>query len=198
MAKIQTMGRGRIFFQQWEGPQSNTPMPVFVSIYNRTIGVKEWVQESSLRQPRSLIKAESLLLQKPNSVSERRWPFLHVAPYLYDFLQKLLYNQPFISMQLCLYCYLCKQIMASQGSQCFSVCSVSVDESYSQDLSSPDLCVLPQLPSCLSESHSLIFANSYYFYFHTTSISSVYSGLTLVSSSHWFPNTILVISWKWI
>lgn len=72
MAKIQTMGRGRIFFQQWEGPQSNTPMPVFVSIYNRTIGVKEWVQESSLRQPRSLIKAESLLLQKPNSVSERR------------------------------------------------------------------------------------------------------------------------------
>ena len=34
MAKIQTMGRGRIFFQQWEGPQSNTPMPVFVSIYN--------------------------------------------------------------------------------------------------------------------------------------------------------------------
>ena len=72
MAKIQTMGRGRIFFQQWEGPQSNTPMPVFVSIYNCTTGVKQWGQESSLQQPRSLIKAESLLLQKPNSVTERR------------------------------------------------------------------------------------------------------------------------------
>lgn len=143
-------------------------------------------------------QSESLLLQKPSSTSECRWPFLHVAAYLYDFLQKPFCNQPFIFMQLCLHCYLCKQIMACQGSQCFSLCSVSVDESCSQDLSSPDLCVLPQLPSCLLESHRLIFANSYSFYFHTTSVSSVYSGLTLVSSSHWFPNTILVISWKWI
>ena len=133
------------------GMQSNMAMAVFV--YNPVTGVKEWGQESSPLQAYPQIEVVFLLLQKPSSISEwRRW-FLNVAPYLFDFLQNPFCNQPFIFVQLCFHCHFSKQVTASQRTHGFCVCSISVDESASQDLSSSDLYVLHQHPSCLLEWH---------------------------------------------
>lgn len=110
------------------------------------------------------VNASIFLNQIPElkPISEWMRPFLNVAPYLFDFLQNPLYNEPLFS-RLCLYCYLGKQITAFLRSPCFSVCSISVDESGSQELNSSDSHAFRQHPSCLLESHFLIFANRFFF-----------------------------------